>query len=206
MGLTTRLALARTLVWTGLQNEPKTLAERVRQLCSQRADLIVISQPDAIGDDLLIGYRAARQAADGRAILGIRADARLAARSTADLVVSDAGTRIAPGHPHGLVMAVAEGTQAARQALADARVDAVVLPAGAVTEAARLAPPADPGSKPWFAAVDSVSSGRTAVEAGARRLAFPLPGETGVRAYRQLLDAAWRDEMEQVSLAAFAKR
>ena len=51
-----------------------------------------------------------------------------------------------------------------------------------------------------------MSSGRAAVEAGARRLAFPLPGETGVRAYRQLLDAAWRDEMEQVSLAAFAKR
>ena len=47
MGLTTRLALARTLVWTGLQNEPKTLAERVRQLCSQRADLIVIGSVNA---------------------------------------------------------------------------------------------------------------------------------------------------------------
>ena len=39
-----------------------------------------------------------------------------------------------------------------------------------------------------------------------RRRTCYLPGETGVRAYRQLLDAAWRDEMEQVSLAAFAKR
>ena len=37
-------------------------------------------------------------------------------------------------------------------------------------------------------------------------MAFPRPGETGVRASRQLLDAAWRDEMEQVSLVAFAKR
>ena len=89
---------------------------------------------------------------------------------------------------------------------AEALVDMPLLLALQTGNESRLAPPADPGSKPWFAAVDSVSSGRTVVEAGARRLAFPLPGETGVRAYRQLLDAAWRDEMEQVSLAAFAKR
>ncbi len=206
MGLKTRLALARTLVFTGLQTEPRVLADVVRQLCRQRADLIVVWQPDAIADDLTIGYRAGLEAMDGRAVLGVRADARSVATSSADLVVSEPGTRAAQGHQSGLAVVVADSAGALRTALGDGQIDGVVIRPDLVAGAVWLAPPVDPSSTPWFVMVDSVASGRSAVQAGARRLAFDSADGAGVRGYRELLDAPWRDEMEQVGLGAFDNR
>lgn len=202
MGLRTRLGLAQTLVFTGLQTDPTTLARLVDRFCRQHADLIVLWQPDAIGDDLLLGYRAGLQAMDGRAVLGVRADAQAVARSCADLVISAEGVRPLRGHRYGLAAVFADDPAALRQAVADAQVDAIVVSPSLVRVAAGLLPPAEPSSKPWFAMVNSIRAGRSAVQAGARRLAFEFPSGEDLPQYRELLAASWRDEMEAVALGS----
>lgn len=215
MGLKTRLALARVLVWTGLQANPEQLTELVRQLCAGQADVIVIAQPDAAADDLRTGFRAAQTAMDSRAILGLAAPAALTGGAGADLVVSAASRAPIQAQQYALTMAAARNPEELRWAVADDQVAAVVLADGLLAEAVRLAPPSEPASKPWFAPADSLVSARALVAGGARRIALSAPSVAAaesamapravVRAYRELLRPVWSAEMEQVSMAAFGR-
>lgn len=213
MGLKTRLALARTLVWVGLQRSPEVLAQLVRELAAGRADVVVLVQPGAGNDDLLLGHQAAVDASGGRVILGLAAGAKLARRARADLVAAHASKTPTRAHVHALTLAVARDGHELERVLADDEVDAVVVTAPLVAVAALLAPPAAADSKPWFAQAGSLAEGRSLIAAGARRLALespPLAAETGqsprevVAAFHDALLDAWRDEMEQVSFAALA--
>lgn len=215
MGLKTRLALARTLVWVGTQTSPEVLAQLVRELCAARADVLVLAQPDARDEDLLAAHQVSVQAAEGRTIVGLAGSKRLARRAGADLVA--AGARNAPtrSHAHALALAVAGDVSELARALTDDDVDAVVVTPALVPAAAELAPPAAKESKPWFAQAESLAEAESLVLAGARRLAVelaPLTAATdaylqareAVAAYRAALATPWREEMEDVSLAAFA--
>ncbi|MGI5951502.1 MAG: hypothetical protein ACOX61_06620 [Brooklawnia sp.] len=215
MGLKTRLALSRTLVWVGLQRTPEILAGLVGQLVAGRADVVVLVQPDAQPDDLVSGYRAAVAAGDGRSIIGLAGPAQVASTAQADLVVADASAAQAPAHRYGLSLAVAGDATELESALAAGQVDAVVLPAGLTGVALRLAPPHLPSSKPWFVQTDTLAAGRELVAAGVRRLALEAPPVTAeadlgmppravVAAYREALADSWRADMQQVSLAGFA--
>lgn len=215
MGLKTRLALARTLVWVGLQSTPEVLTGLVRELLGGRADLVVLVQPDATADDLLTGHRAALAASDGRAIIGLAADQKLAGRAGADLVAADAAAAQIRAHQYGLTLAVASDARELEGALASDQVDAVVVLPALAGLAIQLAPPAMPTSKPWFAQTETLAAGRELIAAGVRRLALEAPPLTAeqdlgmspgavVAAYRQALSASWRDEMQQVSLAGFS--
>lgn len=215
MGLKTRLALSRTLVWVGLQHTPEVLTQLVRELLGGRADVVVVVQPDATPADLLIGHRAALAGADGRAIIGLAADAKVAAQAAADLVAADAAAAQLRAHQYGLTVAVASDARELEGALAADQVDAVVVPPALAGLAVQLAPPTQPASKPWFAQTDTLATGRGLIAAGVRRLALeapPITAETDlglaprqvVAAYRDALAASWRTEMEQVSLAGFA--
>ena len=208
MGLKTRLALARTLVWVGLQPCPEVLRELVGGLCAGRADVIVLVQPDAGADDLLLGYRTGLQATDGRAILGLATAAWLARRARADLVAADAGVAPVRAHEYALTLAVATQLAELERVLDDVNVDAVVVTPDLVDRAVALAPPTEVDSKPWFAQADSLGQARALVEAGARRLALPTivsQSQLGmsprqlVDAYRGTLADTWRAEMEQVT-------
>ena len=208
MGLKTRLALARTLAWVGPQPSPEALRELVGGLCAGRADVIVLVQPDAGADDVLLGYRTGLQAADGRAILGLATAAWLARRARADLVAADAGVAPVRAHKYALTLAVAKQLAELERALRHVDVDAVVVTPDLVDRAVALAPPTEVDSKPWFAQADSLSQARAMVEAGARRLALPAivsQGQLGmsprqlVDAYRGTLADTWRAEMEQVT-------
>lgn len=215
MGLKTRLAQARTLVWVGLQTSPDVLARLTGELADGRADVVVLIQPDAAANDLLIGHRAALGATGGRTILGIAADAKTAKKSGADLVAADAALPAVKAHQHALSLAVASDARELERALADESVDAVVLLPGLVPVAVRLAPPAAVTSKPWFVQVDTLAEGRSMIAAGARRLAMESPEITSaenlgmtprqvVAAYRDALAASWRDDMEAVTFGGFA--
>lgn len=215
MGLKTRLALSRTLVWVGLQRSPEELSGLVRELVGGRADLVVVVQPDARPDDLLIGYHAARRAGDGRTIIGLAADARIATQATADLVVADAAIGAVKGHEFGLTLTAASDARELEAALADDQVDAVAVPPGLAGLAMQLAPPTLSSSKPWFAQTETLAEGRELIAAGVRRLALEAPPITAeldlgmrpaavVGAYRDALAASWRDEMQQVSVTGFA--
>lgn len=212
MGLQTRLKMARTLVWVGLQTNPQELARLVGQLCAGRADVVVVVQPDATGDDLLIGYRAALQAGDGRTIIGLAGDANQAKRARADLVAQDAALPPVRAHEHALSVAVASDARELERALADEAVSAVVLTPGLVQLAGQLAPPERPDSKPWFAQAQTLAEGRELIAAGARRLALESPAVTAeqdlgmgpdavVGAYRDALAASWRDTMAQTTFS-----
>lgn len=213
MGLQTRLKMARTLVWVGLQTSPQALAELVGRLCAGRADVVVVVQPDATGDDLLIGYRAALAAGDGRTIIGLAGDAAEARRASADLVAHDAALPAVHGHEYSLSLAVASDARELEKALADDQVSAVVVTPALVQLAIELAPPAQPESKPWFAQTETLAQGRELITAGARRLALESPAITAeqdlgmgpdavVGAYRDALASSWRAEMDEVSFAA----
>ncbi|WIY81668.1 hypothetical protein [Propionimicrobium sp. PCR01-08-3] len=203
MGLKTRLRLSRTLTWVGLQTNPKTLAELVQRLCREHPDVIVITQPGALPEDLVTGYRSALKALgrqSGQTILGLQADTRAAVSASADLVVTGAGAGAVRGHSHGLSVVRADDRITGQSALDDPDVDAVIVPIDLVARTAAQAPASDPTSKPWFAQVADLDGARRAVGAGARRLAFT---GTDVAGYRELLAGPWRDEMERVSFTAF---
>lgn len=210
MGLKTKLALARTLVWVGLQPSPEVLRELVGGLCAGRADVIVLVQPDADADDLLLGHRTALQSADGRAILGLAAAGELARRARADLVAADAVVAPVRAHDYALTLAVAKQLADLTRSLEDVHVDAVVVTPDLIDPAVALAPPTAVASKPWFAQVDSLAQARALVAAGARRLALPAINSQGqlgmsprqlVDAYRSTLAEAWRAEMAQFTFS-----
>lgn len=207
--------LARTLVWVGLQSGPEVLAKLVRELSAGPADVVVLVQPGATDDDLLLGYQTAVQANDGKAIIGLAARAKFARRARADLVAADASKTPTRGHLHALTVAVAGDGRELEQALANDDVDAVVVPPALVTAAVVLAPPAAKDSKPWFALAGSLAEGDSLIAAGARRLAVesPSPGLEAapgdspgamVAAYRAALAVPWREEMGPASFAALA--
>lgn len=211
LGLKTRLALSRTLAWVGLQAAPHALGELVGALCAGRVDVIVIVQPDASVEDLLLGYRTALEASDGRAVLGLATSESLARQARADMVAADAVVAPIRAHEYALTLAVANNRTDLDRAARDVNADAMVVTADLVDRAVALAPPTLPDAKPWFAQVNSVSQARSAVAAGARRLALPaiisqrrlgMSPRQFVTSYRETLAGSWRDEMEQVTFAA----
>lgn len=211
LGLKTRLTLARTLVWVGLQASPAALGELVGRLCAGRADVIVIVQPDAGPDDLLLGYRAALQASDGRVILGLATAESVARQARADMVAADAVVMPIRAHEYAVTLAVANNRAELDRANRDVNADALVVTPDLVGRAVELASPTASGSKPWFAQADSISQARSAVAAGARRLALPaiisqrrlgMSPRQLVESYRALLADSWAAEMAQLSFAA----
>lgn len=211
LGLKTRLAMSRTLAWVGLQAAPEALGELVRELCAGRVDVIVIVQPDASADDLLLGYRTALDASDGRVILGLATSESVARRARADMVAADAVVTPIRAHEYALTLAVANNRTELDQAANDVNADAMVVTADLVDRAVALALPTARDAKPWFAQVDSVRQARSAVAAGARRLALPaiisqrrlgMSARQFVESYRETLAGPWRDEMQQVTFAA----
>ena len=187
MGLKTRLALARTLVWVGLQPCPEVLRELVGGLCAGRADVIVLVQPDAGADDLLLGYCTGLQAADGRAILGLATAAWLPA-GRGPLVAADAG--VAPcAHEYALTLAVATQLAELERVLDDVNVDAVVV-TRLVDRAVALAPPTG-GQQTLVRADGFAGSGPCTGRGRRRRLALPTvvsQSQLGMSP-RQLVDA-----------------
>lgn len=217
LGLRTRLGMARTLVWVGLQESPAVLTDLVRELCAGRADLVVVVQPGAEADDLVLGHGAAMRAGDGRTIIGLAADASVARRAKADLVATDAAATPAKGHEYSLSLAAASDARELERALADPLVDGVVLTPALVAVAAVLAPAAEPDSKPWFAQASSLAEGRSLIAAGARRLALESPPITAqtdlgmspgevVAAYRAALAASWGENLIAGPLGGISSR
>ena len=213
LGMRTRLGSAKTLVWVGLQDHPRTLSALVGQLCTARADLVVLTQPDARPDDLLLGHRAAQQASDGRVLLGLAGEARLTGRANADLVAAKASEVRERIHEHSLNLAVVTSPAHLRAALTDDRVDALVLTPELVVDAVLSAPPSQRGSRPWFVQVASLEQAREVIKAGARRLAFDLavvsrsrPQSTAgqlVADFRDELLTSWQADMGEVAMGAF---
>lgn len=202
MSLSTRLRLARTLAWVGLQNSPDELTELVRQLVGKRADLVVIVQPDARDDDLAEGFQAAAGARDSNVILGLAHDMATASAVRADLIAVSAAVEPGRGHQWGLCVAVAGNPASARRALADDRVDALVITPELVDLLLAQAPPAQTASKPWFCQVADLAQAQQLVTRGVRRFAFEAPPAELVGQLRDLLLEPWRTELEQVTFAA----
>ncbi len=177
MGLQTRLKLARTMVWVGLQTNPQELARLVGQLCAgqhRRGGRGAAGRHRRRPADRL---PRGLQAGDGRTIIRLAGDANQAKKVKADLVAQDAALPPVRAHEHALSVAVASDARELERALADDAV-AVVVTAGLVQMAGQLAPPERPDSKPWFAQAQTLAEGRELIAAGARRLALESPAIT----------------------------
>lgn len=210
MGLTNRLHLARTLMWTGLRSTPSELADVVASLDAARAGLVVLVQPDAQPGDLAIGYRAGQRRLGTHTILGVASDADTAMAVRADLFVQAATGPAARGHEWSLALRVVNDPAQLRAALADDAVDGIVVAPDVVDEAMRAAPPANPASKPWFAQLGEGRQASQLVDAGVRRIAMEAgPSDQVGGQFRDLderLAHSWQTEMQAVTMAAMRRR
>lgn len=222
LGLDTRLKTSRLLCVTDARRKTKDLATFAAAVSGGGADIIQLSDPTIGGRAELAALTEVRKAARrGRTIVAASADADLAGRFGADmLVLPDDGSVAAEArrrlHRWALIGRSCRSHADIDAALADADTDFLLVTAdlASVEHAAKKAPQGDPASKPWFAAggitVDYLDA---LVQAGCRRVAVSRalaraedPGAEATE-FADALAAAWAADpaMEGVILAAFQR-
>ncbi|GAA2181917.1 hypothetical protein GCM10009785_18940 [Brooklawnia cerclae] len=210
LGLKTRLGLARTMAWVGVEDSSTStddLRRVVAELSRGRADIVVLSAQRTTSATVRVAHEAARKVLAGRTILGLAGGPVIADGIGPDLLLqTDAAPTPFRSHEWSLVGRSFYAGSGLDDALADPRLDVVVVSPHLVEQAAALAPPALAASKPWFAHTGSVDEAADLVRRGARRIAFAATGTNAyetVVAHRAVLERVWAAEMEQVEFAAF---
>lgn len=234
LGLGARLRLARLYLCTDARTRSGDLAEFLAAALRGGVDIVQLWQPGLDPDQELAALETCRAAAKKhQALVVAYGSADLAARFDGDLLhlgPDDGASRVARRklHRYALLGRTAQTPKALDATVADGDVDYFSVgpvyatptvpdarPVGLdlVRYAARLAPVAEPDSKPWFAiggigpdTIDEV------IEAGARRVAVVRAiteaddPEAAARRLSERLRQAWRDDpaMEAYTFAATA--
>ncbi|CAL8968007.1 Thiamine-phosphate synthase [Propionicimonas sp. T2.31MG-18] len=189
LGLSTRLGLARLLLITGARADEGDLSEFVDACFSGGVDLIQLRDPSADQDRLLEALRTMRRASYRyQGLVSAYKSVELAEEFEADLLhLPERGESpsAARGHLHrwALIGRSCHTNEQVDAALADPEVNYLTVgpvfggltpDAGLelVRYATRVAPPGDPGSKPWFAVggITAATLDRV-LDAGAKRIA-----------------------------------
>jgi thiamine-phosphate pyrophosphorylase len=234
MGLATRLRLARLYLCTDAREEQGDLAEFCAAVFAGGVDVLQIRQKQMSRRAELAALEVARAAAEPhQAIVCVNDDPALAGEFAADLLhlgQTDGSARRARKHLHrwALIGRSTHAPEQADEAIVDEDIDYLCVgpvyatttkpdyqPVGldVVRYAARVAPPGDVASKPWFA-IGGIDLGNLddVVAAGARRVcvvrAITQAGdpEAAARALSSRLRQAWQTDpaMEGYEFAAFA--
>jgi len=232
MGLQARLRLARLYLCTDARSERGDLADFCEAAFAGGVDILQIRQKNMDPDEEIEALQVARRAAERhQAIVCVNDSPEIAERFSADMLhlgQSDGPSRRARRHLHRWAL-IGRSTHTPKQtdgAIDDEYADYFCVgpvhatstkpdyePVGLdlVRYAARVAPPHDITSKPWFA-IGGIDLGNLdeVLAAGARRVcvvrAITLADdpEAAARELSTRLRAAWRSDpaMEQYSLAA----
>ena len=234
MGLEARLRLARLYLCTDARQRQGDLAEFLAAAFAGGVDIVQIRQKNMSRGDELAALAVARAAAEPhQGIVCVNDSARLAGAFGADLLhlgQTDGSAAKARRHLHRWAL-IGRSTHAPKQterAIRDDDVDYFCVgpvyatstkpdyePVGLdlVRYAARVAPPADLASKPWFAigGIDEANLDDV-LAAGARRvcvvraITLAADPQAAARSLKNRLRAAWRSDpaMESYTLAAAA--
>ena len=223
LGIDTRLKLARLFFVTDARARTGDLERVVSAAFAGGVD--VVELVDARLDDRaeLAALNTVRRVAQRhQGLVAVHKNPDLAGEFAADVLHLPADGVAARRarralHEYALIGRSCRSTTAFDAALADPDVNYLVADADprSIEHAARVAPPSDPSSKPWFAAggitLDSLDA---VLSAGARRVAVSRAiaraddPERAAAEFRERLTAAWNADpaMEAVTMAAFGGR
>ncbi|MCC6496153.1 MAG: thiamine phosphate synthase [Propionibacteriaceae bacterium] len=230
LGLATRLGLARLMLITGTRSEVGDLAEFIDAGFAGGVDLVQLRDPDADPDTLLAALRVLRDVGYRyQGLVSVYESGALAEKFQADLLhLSERGEKAAAarGHLHkwGLIGRSCHSRAQIEVAVADPDVNYLTvgpvyggLPVGdaglgLIQHAAKVAPPSDPKSKPWFA-VGGITAANLdeVIAAGARRIAVSRAitdaddPEAAAMALKDRLRHVWNEDpaMQGLTLKLF---
>lgn len=219
MGIDTRLKLARLYLVTDARAATGDLAPFASAALAGGVDMIQLADADLDTRAELDALATLRTAAQQhQALLATFGNPDIAGEFAADVLHlpddgSDAKKARRSLHQFAVVGRSCRDADDIARALADEAVDYLVVNADitAIEYTAQLAPPADPESKPWFAAggitLDYLD---VVLEAGARRvmvsraLSRAKDPQQAAAAFRAKLQKVWHDPaMEAVTMSAF---
>ena len=214
MGLRTRLARAKTLLWLDAVLERHDL-HQIAQLAAQaNIDLIMVRQLHATLNQTAECIRVLQEETRSTSmIVGAVGSTAVAELVNPDAFIVAHSFHPLQAHRFGLVGAICRTRLEFSIALAHDQVDFIIVTQPLAPAAVAVAPPQLVDSKPWFVEVDCIAQGKDSIEQGARSLAIDLDYRSGyldrehcddaqLSQYSAMLVSLWQHDMTAVSLAA----